>query len=244
MISLKTLSLFASIVIPRPCYFMNLPKTMISPCILSLSASMVPEPCYSMNLPKTACMISPLYSIPVCFYGPWTLLFHELTKDSLHDLPLYSVRLLLWSLEPAIPWTYQRQPAWSPLVFCLCLFGSRWTDPVVPWQQCGWSGSACPPRGSGSSGLGWRRRQRRPEQLKFRECFQPWMARGARGQEQCFGTESVLDPYLIRSVDPDSYSESGSGSRREKMAHKSRKKLKNFMGWSAGCLAESWRLLL
>ncbi len=33
------------------------------------------------------------------------------------------------------------------------------------------------------------------------------------------------DPYLIGSVDPDPYSESGSGSRRAKMTHKSRKKL-------------------
>jgi hypothetical protein len=34
------------------------------------------------------------------------------------------------------------------------------------------------------------------------------------------GSGSVLDPYSIGSVDPDS--ESGSGSRRAKMTHKSR----------------------
>jgi hypothetical protein len=39
-----------------------------------------------------------------------------------------------------------------------------------------------------------------------------------------FGFGSVFDPYSIRSVDPDLYSESGSGSRRAKMTHKSRKK--------------------
>jgi hypothetical protein len=33
----------------------------------------------------------------------------------------------------------------------------------------------------------------------------------------------VSDPDLIRSVDPGPYSESGSGSRRAKMTHKSRK---------------------
>ena len=39
------------------------------------------------------------------------------------------------------------------------------------------------------------------------------------------GYGSVLDPYSIGSVDPDPYSESGSGSgsRRAKMTHKSRK---------------------
>jgi len=38
------------------------------------------------------------------------------------------------------------------------------------------------------------------------------------------GSGSVLDPYSIGSVDPDPYSEygSGSGSRRAKMPHKSR----------------------
>ena len=36
------------------------------------------------------------------------------------------------------------------------------------------------------------------------------------------GSGSVLDPYSIGSVDPDPYSESGSGSRRATMTHKSR----------------------
>ena len=36
------------------------------------------------------------------------------------------------------------------------------------------------------------------------------------------GSGSVLDPYSIGSVDPDPYSESGSGFRRAKMTHKSR----------------------
>ncbi len=106
-----------------------------------------------------------------------------LPKTTQHDLsenPNNSVCFYLspWTLL-SIPWTYQRLPAWSPLVFCPCLLRLRWTDPVVPWQHCGWSGSACPLWGSGSSGLGWRRRQRCPEQLKFRGRFQPWMARGA-----------------------------------------------------------------
>jgi hypothetical protein len=37
------------------------------------------------------------------------------------------------------------------------------------------------------------------------------------------GSGSVLDPYSIGPVDPDPYSEYGSGSRRAKMTHKSRK---------------------
>jgi hypothetical protein len=41
------------------------------------------------------------------------------------------------------------------------------------------------------------------------------------------GTGSDLDPDLIGSVDPESGS--GSGSRREKITHKRRKKLINFM---------------
>ncbi len=41
----------------------------------------------------------------------------------------------------------------------------------------------------------------------------------------------VANPDLIGSVDPDSES----GSRRAKITHKSRKKLKKFMFWSAGC---------
>jgi hypothetical protein len=46
---------------------------------------------------------------------------------------------------------------------------------------------------------------------------------------QCFGIGSVLDPDSIRSVDPNPYLESGSGSRRAKMTHKSIKKIRNFM---------------
>jgi hypothetical protein len=42
---------------------------------------------------------------------------------------------------------------------------------------------------------------------------------------QCF--ESVLDPDSIRLVDPDPESESG--SRRAKITHKNRKKLRNFI---------------
>ncbi len=40
---------------------------------------------------------------------------------------------------------------------------------------------------------------------------------------QGFGSGSGLDPYSIGPVDPDPYSESGSGSRRAKITHKSRK---------------------
>jgi hypothetical protein len=39
----------------------------------------------------------------------------------------------------------------------------------------------------------------------------------------CSVVNSVSDPDSIRSVDPDPYSESGSGSRRAKMTQKSRK---------------------
>jgi hypothetical protein len=42
-----------------------------------------------------------------------------------------------------------------------------------------------------------------------------------------FARTSVSDPDSIRSVDP--------GSKKTKMTHKSRKKLRNFMFWSAGC---------
>ncbi len=62
------------------------------------------------------------------------------------------------------------------------------------------------------------------------------------------GFGSGLDPDSIRSVDSDPYSESGSGSRREKMTHKSRKKFRNLMFevwmfevWMF-CF-ESWRIL-
>jgi hypothetical protein len=40
------------------------------------------------------------------------------------------------------------------------------------------------------------------------------------------GSGSGLDPDSIGSVDPDPYSESGSGSMRAKMTHKSRKFVK------------------
>ncbi len=43
-----------------------------------------------------------------------------------------------------------------------------------------------------------------------------------RGLLQGCGSGSGLDPYSIGSVDPDPYSEFGSGSRRAKMTHKSR----------------------
>jgi hypothetical protein len=39
----------------------------------------------------------------------------------------------------------------------------------------------------------------------------------------------MLDPDSIRSVDPDPYSESGSGSRRAKIINKSRKKFEKFL---------------
>jgi hypothetical protein len=45
--------------------------------------------------------------------------------------------------------------------------------------------------------------------------------RGSKNQG--FGSGSVLDPYSIGPVDQDPYSGSGSGSRRAKITHKSRK---------------------
>jgi hypothetical protein len=54
------------------------------------------------------------------------------------------------------------------------------------------------------------------------------------GNQGC-GSGSQLDPDSIGSVDSDPYTESGSGSRRAKITHKSRKYLRNFMFWSAGC---------
>ncbi len=54
------------------------------------------------------------------------------------------------------------------------------------------------------------------------------------GFNQVSRSGSGLDPDSIRSVDPDSESESRSGSRRAKMTYKNRKKLRNFMLWSAG----------
>ncbi len=51
-----------------------------------------------------------------------------------------------------------------------------------------------------------------------------------RCRYKCCGSGSVsgLDPDSIGSVDPDPYSESGSGSRRAKMIHKHRKKVNKF----------------
>jgi hypothetical protein len=46
---------------------------------------------------------------------------------------------------------------------------------------------------------------------------------------ECFGSRSGLNPDSIRSVDSDSES----GSRRAKLAHKNR--IRNVMFWSAGC---------
>ncbi len=55
-----------------------------------------------------------------------------------------------------------------------------------------------------------------------------------------------LDPYSIRSVDtdPDPYSESGSGSRRAKKAHKRRKNLEILFLNCWRFSFENWRLLL
>ncbi len=55
----------------------------------------------------------------------------------------------------------------------------------------------------------------------------PKMSAFLKKIKQGCGSGSGLDPDSIGSVAPDS--ESGSGSRRAKMTHKSRKKLKNFM---------------
>ncbi len=49
----------------------------------------------------------------------------------------------------------------------------------------------------------------------------------------------VADPDSIGSVDPDPFPEFGSGFRGAKMTHKSRKKLRNIMFWSARC--SLWR---
>ncbi len=45
----------------------------------------------------------------------------------------------------------------------------------------------------------------------------------------------VADPDSIGLVDPDPYSKSESGSRRAKITHIRRKKLRNLMFWRAGC---------
>jgi hypothetical protein len=42
---------------------------------------------------------------------------------------------------------------------------------------------------------------------------------------QCFGFGYILDLDSIRSVGPDPYSKFGSGSRRAKMTHKSKRKV-------------------
>jgi hypothetical protein len=47
--------------------------------------------------------------------------------------------------------------------------------------------------------------------------------------KQGCGSGSGLDPNSIGSVDPDPDSVSGSGSRRAKITHRSRKIFKNFM---------------
>ncbi len=63
-----------------------------------------------------------------------------------------------------------------------------------------------------------------------------------RSDAQCFGTDSGLDPDLIRSVDPDPGSKCGSGSTTAKMTHKK--------GWEISCFElldfsfEGWKLLL
>jgi hypothetical protein len=54
-------------------------------------------------------------------------------------------------------------------------------------------------------------------------------AHNRRHFNQGCGSGSVLDPDSIGSVDPDPDSESASGSRQEKMAHNSRKKILKFM---------------
>ncbi len=54
-------------------------------------------------------------------------------------------------------------------------------------------------------------------------------------EEEKLTSDSVQLILPCRVSDPDPYSESGSRSRRAKMTHKSRKKLRNFMFWSAGC---------
>jgi hypothetical protein len=46
---------------------------------------------------------------------------------------------------------------------------------------------------------------------------------------------SVADPDSMGSQAPDPDSQSGPGSRRAKMTHKKRKKLINFIFWSAAC---------
>ncbi len=55
-----------------------------------------------------------------------------------------------------------------------------------------------------------------------------WIQIGSRLDPDWIRIGFGLDPDSIRSVDPDPNSESGSGSRRAKMTHKSRQKIKKF----------------
>jgi hypothetical protein len=62
----------------------------------------------------------------------------------------------------------------------------------------------------------------------YRTRTAPWSA----AQERFLEYILLLIFFLTgipRVLDPDPYSESGSGSRRAKMTHKSRKKFRNFM---------------
>ncbi len=66
---------------------------------------------------------------------------------------------------------------------------------------------------------------------RYSQCETVWVR--LHSYLQCFGfasdPDSSVDPY------PDPNSEYGSGSRRAKITHKSRKKLRNFKFKSAGC---------
>jgi hypothetical protein len=59
--------------------------------------------------------------------------------------------------------------------------------------------------------------------------------------KQGCGSGSQLNPDSIWSVDPDPYSESGSGSGRAKITYRSRKKIFEVLDIFS---LESWRLLL
>jgi hypothetical protein len=67
----------------------------------------------------------------------------------------------------------------------------------------------------------------RPEANEILQLSWIQVSLNIRCSEQCCGSGSGLDPDLMGSPDPDC--ESGSGSLREKMTHKNRKKLINFM---------------
>ncbi len=71
-----------------------------------------------------------------------------------------------------------------------------------------------------------RRRQQGPPTAPLRYLFIQYPTYSAKQ-----GSGSVLDPDLIRSVDPDPYSESG--SRRAKITYKREKEISCFL--SAGC---------